>query len=103
MTMVNRCLTCGGVLAVPQRSDRARCTACRRVRVRAFDARVHPTLPFELDVAAQRFVEDHPNGATLEEIGAALGLTRERVRQIEEIALAKIRKFSPVFVKENAA
>ena len=36
------------------------------------------------------FVRQHPGGATLEEIGNALLITRERVRQIEESALAKI-------------
>lgn len=31
-------------------------------------------------------------GATLEEIAIELGLTRERVRQIEKLALAKLRR-----------
>ena len=34
----------------------------------------------------------HPDGMTLEQIGVVLGLTRERVRQIQVIALAKLRK-----------
>lgn len=47
-------------------------------------------LPFEDDPEAQRFVEENPSGATLSEIGACLGVTRERVRQIEEEALRKL-------------
>lgn len=38
-------------------------------------------------------VDRHPGGMTLEESGAVLGLTRERVRQVEDIALDKIRLF----------
>lgn len=36
----------------------------------------------------------HPHGMTLEEIGAAMGITRERVRQIETSALMKLRQDS---------
>jgi DNA-directed RNA polymerase sigma subunit (sigma70/sigma32) len=39
-----------------------------------------------LDVAEQRF------GITLEEIGALLGLTRERIRQVEVRGLLLLRK-----------
>jgi hypothetical protein len=35
-------------------------------------------------------VTDHPAGMTLEEIGAYMGITRERVRQIEHSALRKL-------------
>lgn len=43
-----------------------------------------------------------PNRMTLEAIGALYGITRERVRQIENHALQTIRK-SDVFTKETAA
>ena len=46
---------------------------------------------FEADPEARAFVDEHEGGATLEEIGAVLGVTRERVRQIEEAALRKAR------------
>jgi len=39
-----------------------------------------------------RFGLDGGQGHTLEEIGLELGLTRERVRQIETEALGKIRE-----------
>jgi len=38
----------------------------------------------------ERFIDEHPGGATLEEVGAAFGLTRERVRQIEQRAIAHL-------------
>lgn len=49
-------------------------------------------LPWTDDPWAQRFVEEHPGGATLSEVGGALGITRERVRQIEEVAMRKLRR-----------
>ena len=42
------------------------------------------------DVGAQRLVELHPDGVPLEVIGAHLGMSRERVRQIQDTALARI-------------
>lgn len=48
----------------------------------------------EAAVLRMRFgFDDHPV-QTLQEIGAQLGLTRERVRQIQEEALAKLRRFA---------
>jgi hypothetical protein len=40
--------------------------------------------------AVMEFVHRHPGGATLEEVGDAFGVTRERVRQIESGALRKL-------------
>jgi DNA-binding CsgD family transcriptional regulator len=54
--------------------------------------RVHPKLPFEQDEACQEIVRDNPNGMRLEQVGKALGCTRERVRQVERKALAKLKR-----------
>ena len=49
-------------------------------------------------VVAKRFGLDDDRSKTLEEIGEELGLSRERVRQIEARALRKLRN---VFMKNN--
>ena len=41
------------------------------------------------DEAVEAFIATHPGGASLEEIGAVLGMTRNRVGQIVSDALAK--------------
>ena len=52
----------------------------------------HPFLdPSELDPSCALDVADK-GGATLETVGAALNLTRERIRQIESRALEKLRR-----------
>jgi len=43
-------------------------------------------------ILRHRFALDGGKEQTLEEIGAALGVTRERVRQVQNIALRKLRK-----------
>lgn len=48
-------------------------------------------LPWRDDPWAQAFVRAHPDGGSLEEVGKAIGVTRERVRQLEESALMKLR------------
>ena len=49
------------------------------------------SLPWERDPWARAWVKQHPGGSTLEEVASALGVTRERVRQIEEVAMRKLR------------
>lgn len=49
-------------------------------------------LAYHEDPWAQAFVAAHPDGATLEQVGAALGIVRERVRQLEESAIRKCRR-----------
>ena len=48
--------------------------------------------PREQAIVRQRFGLDGDERKTLEEIGEQFGVTRERIRQIEEIALRKLRK-----------
>ena len=80
------CRQCG----TPTRRRFGQCLDCRGARLMP-GAVVHPTMRFELDDDAQAFVEAHPHGATLEEVGAAMGISRERVRQIEEGAVRKLK------------
>ena len=43
-----------------------------------------------------RYGLDGHNPCTLEQTGKLLGITRERVRQIQEKAIAKLRHFKPI-------
>jgi RNA polymerase sigma factor (sigma-70 family) len=47
--------------------------------------------PRERDVLRLRYGLDRGDPRTLEEVGDAFGLTRERIRQIEARALSKLR------------
>jgi RNA polymerase primary sigma factor len=59
-------------------------------------ALIHEVLPTldarEQEILRQRFGLDGDEEKTLEEVGAKFGVTRERIRQIQEIALAKLRR-----------
>jgi RNA polymerase primary sigma factor len=46
-------------------------------------------------VLAKRFGLDGGHPETLEEVGAGLGITRERVRQLESRALRELRSVAP--------
>ncbi|MBI3192457.1 MAG: RNA polymerase sigma factor RpoD/SigA, partial [Pedosphaera parvula] len=48
--------------------------------------------PREATILRYRFGLDGGSEKTLEEVGARFGVTRERVRQIQNIALRKLRK-----------
>ncbi len=70
-------------------------------RVRHLDPRAKPGGPnswtwdllcWEDDDWAQAFLAQHPGGATLAEVADAIGVVRERVRQIEEVALRKFKR-----------
>jgi RNA polymerase primary sigma factor len=47
----------------------------------------------ELTILRQRFGLDGGNEKTLEDVGKMFSLTRERIRQLQNIALAKLRKW----------
>jgi hypothetical protein len=55
-------------------------------------------LSWEEHEEAQAFVERHPDGSGLDEIGLVMGVTGERVRQIYERAIAKLRAEAGVHV-----
>lgn len=47
---------------------------------------------YELDTRCQRLVAEHPDGMDLRVVGEYLGITRERVRQIELKALRSLQQ-----------
>jgi hypothetical protein len=49
------------------------------------------SLPWERDRWAKEFVAAHPDGASLEEVGAAMGIEVSWVCEMEQIALKKVR------------
>jgi hypothetical protein len=49
----------------------------------------------EKEVVVKRFALDNKSRWTLEKIGQKFSVTRERIRQIEKIALAKLRRTAP--------
>lgn len=51
--------------------------------------------PYREDVESQLFVNHFNEGATLEQIGDFFGISRERIRQIEDSALRKLRAKHP--------
>lgn len=74
----------------PKRKTEARCDECFGLRFR--EKGLSPITRFHDDADAMRFVDENPGGASLGEIARAFGLTRERVRQIESVALPKLRE-----------
>ena len=48
--------------------------------------------PREQDILRQRFGLDGENEKTLEEVGVQYGLTRERIRQVQNVAMDKLRR-----------
>jgi hypothetical protein len=80
---VKRCSTCGET-----GHDRRTCGKSRGPK----PSDPWSDLEYEDHDECQKIVEANPDGLTLEEVGAYLGITRERVRQIEVEALTKLRE-----------
>lgn len=97
---------CGRCLAKRRRllppATRAGCSdgprPCRRMLCRyhlAFDISRKAPDDFELPESCALDVADkHPEGLTLREVGATLGMTREGAREVELIAKSKLRSIS---------
>lgn len=51
--------------------------------------------PPEQHVIFRRFIEPEYETSTLEEVGSEMGVTKERVRQIQEDALNALRRYNP--------
>jgi hypothetical protein len=88
-----KCRVCGVPIV---RAARSLVTTCERHRFLRRDLRaqlpiVDKVTRYEDDIACQLFVATFPDGATLDMIAQAIGVSRERVRQIETIAFAKLR------------
>lgn len=66
--------------------------AADRLRLRDERAVVDTTTRWEDDYACRYIVSRNPGGLLLEEVALYLGITRERVRQIEERALWKLAR-----------
>ena len=67
-------------------------TACARTELAEALARLNPRMRL---VIARRFGLDGQAPQTLEQVGAELGITRERVRQLESRALRELRSQAP--------
>jgi hypothetical protein len=74
------------ICSAPSTRHGKRCEDCRGIH-RTDGALVDSHTRYADDVAAQLFVAAYPDGATLEEVGDAFGVTKERIRQIENGAL----------------
>jgi RNA polymerase primary sigma factor len=59
--------------------------------------------PRETEILRLRFGLDGERPKTLEEVGATLGVTRERVRQLQNTALTKMRKALMKLERQNTA
>jgi RNA polymerase primary sigma factor len=67
----------------------------KRLRSRELATALHRLNPRMRKVLALRFGLDGEQPQTLEEVGAGLGITRERVRQLEARALRELRAVAP--------
>jgi RNA polymerase primary sigma factor len=75
-----------------ERPDVTTATNLRKVELQAALARLNPRMRHVLSL---RFGLHDADPKTLEEVGAGLGITRERVRQLESRALRELRAVAP--------
>jgi RNA polymerase primary sigma factor len=84
-----------GDLVEDTKADLPEDTTARRLRAVELAVALHHLNPRMQRVLALRFGLDGEKPQTLEEVGAGLGITRERVRQLESRALRELRTVAP--------
>jgi RNA polymerase sigma factor (sigma-70 family) len=75
-----------------ERPDESTSKKLRRVELAEAMLRLNPRMQ---RVLSRRFGLEGETPQTLEEVGAGLGITRERVRQLESRALRELRAVAP--------
>jgi RNA polymerase primary sigma factor len=84
-----------GDLIEDTKTDRPELTTAESMRHRELTRALDSLNPRMRRVLALRFGLDGEKPQTLEEVGAGLGITRERVRQLESRALRELRTVAP--------
>ena len=84
-----------GDLIEDENADRPETATSDRLRTAELFAALHKLNPRMRVVLTLRFGLDNGAPLTLEEVGARLGITRERVRQLEARALRELRQAAP--------
>jgi RNA polymerase primary sigma factor len=84
-----------GDLVEDTKADLPEDTTARRLRSVELAVAMHHLNPRMQRVLALRFGLNGEKPQTLEEVGAGLGITRERVRQLESRALRELRMVAP--------
>jgi len=84
-----------GDLIEDTKSDRPDTTTAENLRAVELTAALEELNPRMRHVLARRFGLDGEPPQTLEEVGHSLGITRERVRQLESRALRELRSVAP--------
>lgn len=81
------CLEC--FAGAPEKIDRH---SARRLARLAAVPRLDPDVPGDRDAAFLAWMDLHPGASSLEEVGRAFGISRERARQLEQTAIAKLHR-----------
>lgn len=83
------CVDCGDSISG---GDAERCIDCMALAQLRQGSDIDPHTRYEDDLRCQAVVSAHPDGINNDQIGQLLGISRERVRQILDGAIARLRK-----------